>query len=301
MSTTTPYAIGIDVGGTNIKTIAVTVEGELLFQSQQPTSENETAWAERIRRVIGVIERKQRQSAGYIGLAAPGLVAPDGRSIAWMQGRMQSLQHLDWTDFLAAPRIIPVLNDAQAALLGETWKGAAAGCRNVVLLTLGTGVGGGAMVDGHLLRGRIGRAGHLGHISLGPDGPLDIVNTPGSLEDAIGDCTVARRSGGRFTTTAQLVQAYEEGDGPAAEIWLRSIKALAAGIVSLMNVLDPEVVILGGGIVKAGAALLEPLRELVDQFEWTPTESRVRIVSATLGEMAGAWGAAANALHVNES
>jgi glucokinase len=217
-----------------------------------------------------------------------------------MQGRMETLQGLDWTDFLGAPRIIPVLNDAQAALLGETWRGAAAGSRNVVLLTLGTGVGGGALVDGRLLRGRIGRAGHLGHVSLDPDGSPDITGTPGSLEDAIGDCTIAARSAGRYTSTAQLVQDYRQGDPGAVAIWLKSVKALAAGIVSLVNVLDPEVVILGGGIVNAGAALLEPLHGWIDRFEWRPTESRVRIVTATLGEMAGAWGAAANALNVNE-
>jgi glucokinase len=217
-----------------------------------------------------------------------------------MQGRMESLQGLDWTSFLASPRIIPVVNDAQAALLGETWRGAAAGCRNVILLTLGTGVGGAAIVDGHLLRGHIGRAGHLGHTSLDPNGSLDITGTPGSLEDAVGDCTVSKRSGGRFSTTARLVQAYIEGDAAAAEIWLRSVKALAAAVISLANVLDPEVVILGGGIVNAGDALLKPLCEWIDKFEWRPTGSAIRTVTAKLGEMAGAWGAAANALSVNQ-
>ena len=171
---------------------------------------------------------------------------------------------------------------------------------NVILLTLGTGVGGAAMVDGHLLRGRIGRAGHLGHISLDPDGALDIANTPGSLEDAIGDCTVALRSGQRWATTAELVKSYKEGDRHAADVWLKSVKALAAAIASLVNVLDPEVVILGGGIVNAGDALLGPLTEWFDRFEWRPTDCRARIVTAQLGEMAGAWGAAANALHVNK-
>ena len=300
MNASAPYAIGRDVGGTNIKTIAVTADGDLRFQSQQPTAENERAWAERIRDVVRAIERKQGRPAGCVGLAAPGLVGMDARSIAWMQGRMASLQGLDWTRFLAAPRAIPVLNDAHAALLGETWKGAAAGRRNVVLLTLGTGVGGGAIVDGRLLRGHIGRAGHLGHISLDPEGSLDITGTPGSLEDAIGECTLPKRSDGRYTTTTDLVLAYREGDSDAAGIWLRSVKALAAGIISLVNVLDPEVVILGGGIVNAGDALLDPLREWIDKLEWRPTGVGVRIVTASLGEMAGAWGAAANALRVNE-
>lgn len=298
---TRPYAIGIDVGGTNIKTIAVSVAGELLSQSQQPTAENEASWAERIRSEIESVERQQGAAAGYIGLAAPGLAAPDGRSIAWMQGRMESLQGLDWTNFLAASRVIPVLNDAQAALLGETWKGAAAGCRNVILLTLGTGVGGAAIVDGRLLRGHIGRAGHLGHISLDPDANGDITRTPGSLEDAIGDCTVAARTAGRFGSTAELVRAYNEGDAEAAAVWLRSVKALAAGIVSLVNVLDPEIVILGGGIVKSGAALIDPLTDWIERFEWRPTGHGVRIVTASLGEIAGAWGAAANALGIGTS
>jgi glucokinase len=298
--TSTPYAVGIDVGGTNIKTVAVGVDGTLLFQSQQPTSESESAWAERIRGVIAEIEARQGAPAGYVGIAAPGLVAPDGRSIAWMQGRMESLQGLDWTRYLASSRVIPVLNDAQAALLGETWKGAAAGCRNVMLLTLGTGVGGGAIVDGRLLRGRIGRAGHLGHTSLDHEGKPDIAGTPGSLEDAIGDCTVSDRSDGRFQTTSALVEAANRGDELAAAVWGRSVKALAAGIVSLVNVLDPEIVILGGGIVNAGDALLGPLRAWIDQFEWRPTGDRIRLVTAALGEMAGAWGAAANALNVDQ-
>jgi len=276
------------------------MDGMLLSQSQQRTDETEANWAERVRSAIDAVQTERGQPAGYIGLAAPGLVARDGRSIAWMQGRMESLQGLDWTAFLGATRVIPVLNDAHAALMGEAWKGATAGCRNVVMLTLGTGVGGGAIVDGRLLRGAIGRAGHVGHMSLDPDGSPDITGAPGSLEDAIGDCTLPRRSDGQFSSTADLVKAYLEGTSEAADIWLKSVKALAAGIVSLINLYDPEVVILGGGIVNAGPALFEPLQVFVDGFEWRPTGDRVRIVRAQLGEMAGAWGAAANALNVYE-
>ncbi|HLK56868.1 MAG TPA: ROK family protein [Chthonomonadaceae bacterium] len=290
-----PYAIGIDVGGTNIKTVAVTSAGERLFQSQQPTAENETAWAERIREQIAQIEAQQGEPATWIGLAAPGLAAPDGRSIAWMQGRMASVQGLDWTSYLQSSRTIPVLNDAHAALLGEAWLGAAAGCQNVVLLTLGTGVGGGAIVNGHLLRGHIGRAGHLGHISLDAAGSPDIVGAPGSLEDAVGDCTILERSGGRFASTEQLVAAHRAGDAEATALWQRTLQALAAGLVSLINVLDPEVVILGGGMAKADDALFLPLQAYLDRWEWRPTGSRVRLVAATLGEFAGAFGAAVNA------
>jgi glucokinase len=189
-----------------------------------------------------------------------------------------------------------VLNDAQAALVGEAWCGAARGVEHAILLTLGTGVGGAALVDGRILRGRLGRAGHLGHVSLDPSGPLDIVHTPGSLEDAVGDCTVARRTGGRFQDTASLVRAASAGDRDARDAWATSVRNLAAAIASLVNVLDPEVVVIGGGIARAGAALFVPLRREVARFEWRPGGQRVRIVPARLGGRAGAFGAARHAM-----
>jgi glucokinase len=209
-----------------------------------------------------------------------------------MQGRMEAVQGLDWTVHLRASRPVPVLNDAHAALLGEAWQGAAAGCRNVALLTLGTGVGGGVMVEGRLLQGHTGRAGHLGHVCLDTDAPPDLAGTPGSLEDAIGDCTVQARSRGRFTSTRELVAAHLAGDVEATACWLRSIHQLACGLVTVINVVDPEVVILGGGIAKAGPALFEPLERFLDTLEWRPTGERVRILPAALGEYAGAIGAA---------
>ena len=295
------YAIGIDVGGTNIKMVAVSQRGDLLFLAEQRTTDERADWAARIQDQIARIEEEQHGPAKWIGLAAPGLAAANGRSIAWMQGRMDAIQGLDWTDYLGAAQTVPVLNDAHAALLGEAWRGAAAGCLNVALLTLGTGVGGGALVDGHLLRGNIGRAGHLGHICLAPDAAPDITGTPGSLEDAIGDCTIGPRTGGRYASTEDLVQAHLAGDAMATEVWLRAVHRLGCGIVSLINVLDPEIVILGGGIIKAGPALFTPLQEVVDRHEWRPTGSRVRIVPAALGELAGAVGAAYHALQVNDA
>jgi glucokinase len=192
--------------------------------------------------------------------------------------------------------MVPVLNDGHAALLGEAWMGAARGFANVILLTLGTGVGGAAMVDGRLLRGHIGRAGHLGHSSLDPDGPPDCAGTPGSIEVAIGNCTIQERSGGRFHATYDLIAAHLKGDAEASEIWLKSVKALAAAICSFINILDPEAVIVGGGIARAGAALFGPLQRFLERMEWRPGGYRARILPAQLGEMAGAFGAAHNSL-----
>jgi glucokinase len=207
-----------------------------------------------------------------------------------MPGRLQGLENFDWSDYLKNP--VRVLNDAHAALLGEAWLGAVAGKRNVFLLTLGTGVGGAILSDGQLLRGTIGRAGHLGHITLNPTGAPDIVNTPGSLEDAIGDSTVVARSDGKFASTRNLVTAHQNGDDFASRVWLDSVRALAAGISSLINVLDPEVVVLGGGIMAAGDELLVPLRSFLNEMEWRPGGHQVPIVPAILGDYAGALGAA---------
>jgi glucokinase len=287
------YAIGIDLGGTNIKAVTVSEGGDLLDQAEYPTEDDAAvAWAERIREHIERLQAERGSPAEWIGMAAPGLAAPDARCIAWMQGRLDAVQGLDWTEYLGAPRLVPVLNDAHAALLGEVWKGAAAGSRNAMLLTLGTGVGGAVLVDGRLLKGQIGRAGHLGHTCLDTDAPPDLVGTPGSLEDAIGDCMIATRTGGRFTSTQQLVAAHLDGDVEATATWLRSVYQLACGIASLVNVVDPEVVILGGGIARAGKALFEPLARFLDHIEWQPNGHRVRVVPAALGEFAGAIGAA---------
>jgi glucokinase len=208
-----------------------------------------------------------------------------------MRGRLGEVEGLNWGELLGRPRV-PVLNDAQAALVGEAWVGAARGSRNVMLLTLGTGVGGAAIVDGRLLRGHLGRAGHLGHVCLDVAGGPDIANTPGSLEAMIGNYTIGRRSGGRFATTHDLVAAYRAGDADAARVWERSLDALACAVASLVNVLDPEAVIIGGGVAVAGDALFGPLGERLRRVEWSLAGERVRIVPAALGEFAGAIGAA---------
>lgn len=290
------YTIGVDLGGTRFKSVAVTSTGEELTRAIDETDDAGDRWGDRIRARVCAMEREIGAPAAGVGISAPGLAATGGRSIAWMQGRLQSLQGLDWTDFMRRGTPVPVLNDAHAALLGESWRGAAAGIRNVVLLTLGTGVGGGAMVNGHLLAGSLGRGGHFGHISLDPDGCPDIVGTPGSLEDAIGDCTVASRSGGRFTSTERLVAACRAGDEEARRVWLRSVQHLACGLASLINILDPEVIVIAGGLVRAGDELFGPLRRFLEQYEWRPFGTGVPVVPAVLEEFAGAFGAARHAL-----
>jgi glucokinase len=291
------YSIGVDLGGTNIKIVVITDDGDVLEYLTCDTADAEGSWARTIKQNIEQIQKHRGQSPCHIGLAAPGLAAKDGRSIAYMQGRLEGLQGFVWQDFLQPDARVVVLNDAHAALLGEVWRGAAKGYRNVILLTLGTGVGGAVLVEGQLIKGQIGRAGHLGHVTVNSDGDLDIVNTPGSLEQMIGNYNVSARSGGRFTSTRLLVEAHLHGDCEATRIWLRSIMHLAAAISSFINAFDPEIVIIGGGIAQAGPALFDPLRKELDRFEWRPLGHTVQVIPATLGEKAGAIGAAYYGIH----
>jgi len=291
-------AIGIDLGGTQIKGLVVTSAGRVLAEIATPTEgSHPTRWRKNVGNAVAVLQ-KQAAGADYvIGVAAPGLPSRDGRSIAYMPGRLPGLESLVWKDLLKSPSPVPVLNDAQAALLGELWIGAARGYRDALLLTIGTGVGGAAVVNGALLKGHIGRAGHFGHVSLDPNGSPDVTNCPGSLEDAIGDCTVKIRTGGRFESTQALVTAARAGDAKAKQVWLASVQALGAAIASLVNVLDPEVVVIGGGIAKAKGFLFRPLARFLSRYEWRPGGHKVRIVPAALDDRAGAFGAAWNALN----
>lgn len=286
------YAIGIDLGGSSVKAVAATLDGKTLSQYNEPFDANRPMkFAETIRELKKRIESERGRPAECIGVSAPGLAAKDERAIAFMPGRLEGLVGLVWADYLGATFPLPVLNDAHAALLGEVWQGAAKGCDNVIMLTLGTGVGGAAMVDGKLLRGHTGKAGHLGHATVNMDGPRDICNMTGSLEVAIGNCTIRERSDGRYDSTHDLIAAHLKGDAEATRVWLASVKSLACAIGVFTNLFDPELAVIGGGIARAGKSLFEPLERMVREFEWK-TGPGIKLLPARLGEFSGAFGAA---------
>ena len=288
------FILGIDLGGTHVKGLVVDEWGRVHAEDTRPTEDGAAgAWRDNVRRVVAGLQGRFPTIA-VAGLCAPGLASRDEKMIVSMPGRLRGLEGLDWSGELGLPTV--VLNDAHAALLGEVWLGAARGGTNVLMITLGTGVGGAAMVDGRLLRGHLGRAGHVGHLSLDPAGELDIVRTPGSLEDAMGDCTVGRRSGGRFATTRELVAAVIAGDEAARAVWERSTGALGAALAGLINVLDPQMIVLGGGIAAAGEVLFRPLAVALDRMEWRIGATGVALVPAKLGAQAGAFGAVYRAL-----
>jgi glucokinase len=289
------WLAGIDVGGTNVKAVAVAADGAVLQRATSATADGVATpdqWIAAARDAIECFCGSCGSAPVAAGVAAPGLAATDGRSIAHLPGKLQGLTGIDWTNALGQPRVVPVLNDAHAALLGEAWIGAARSRRHVVMLTLGTGIGGAVLSDGRLLRGAIGRAGHIGHMSLDPEGPVSITGMPGAIEVLAGDYTVSSRTGGRFQDTSALVAAHRAGDAEASRVWLKSIRALGCAIGSCINLFDPELVVVGGGIVHAGDALFDPLARELDRVEWRPGGHRVELVAATLGEWAGAIGAA---------
>jgi glucokinase len=289
------YWIGIDLGGTNIKAVGVSGEGKTLFQNSRPTRDGvwegeRPAFAVAVRDLIRETEAAHGPASG-IGLCAPGLASPDGRMIYFLQ-RMPGLAGLDWTDFLQRDRQVMVLNDAHAALLGEVWLGAGKGKRDVAMVTLGTGVGGAIMAGGKLLRGHVGRAGHLGFLSVDSRGPKCALNMPAPLENSISEISLKQRGNGQYPSTRDLVQASDAGDAKAKEIWESGVWDLAVSLSATINAVDPELIIVGGGIAKAGASLFGLLERYMDEVEWRPDGYRVTLVPALLDDAAGAYGSA---------
>jgi glucokinase len=291
-------AIGIDLGGTNVKGILINESGDILNQHYIPTNDDERKWRENILAMVNFLTNATDNSIEVIGIACPGLANDDNKYIAHLPNRLMGLQDFLWEDYLAKKTF--VINDAHAALIAEAKFGAAKGYKNVVLLTLGTGVGGGILINGELYQGLNQMAGHFGHISINTnDDELSILGMPGSLEYAIGNYSVNRRTKGRYSSTHELLNAYLQNDAFATWLWLDTVRKLAIVLASFSNSLSPEVIILAGGITKAEEALFNPLQEFMDVFEFRPNGKKTLIKQATFSDFSGAIGAAAFALSKN--
>jgi glucokinase len=163
----------------------------------------------------------------------------------------------------------------------------------MLMLTLGTGVGGGIIIDGQLYQGHLQRAGHVGHLTIDHSAAPTMTNIPGSLEQAFGNFSVLERTHGRYDGTDSLVTAYRNGDRLATYWWLSSVQKLATALASLNNILAPEVIVLGGGITTgASDALMQPLAEFMALYEWRPGGGQVMVSETKHGNYAGAIGAA---------
>jgi glucokinase len=317
------YIVGVDLGGTNIVAGAMTADGSRhLAMRSIPTNAfvGDEGVAERIVNLVeGVILDSMEQTDCArrdfigIGVGAPG---PLDRE----RGIVLVAPNLGWKDFPLAPRIQSRLNlpttldnDANCATFGEWWQGAARGGRNVVGLTIGTGIGGGLILNGALYHGSSDMAGEIGHTTIDLNGRHCKCGNYGCLEAYASAPAIATRARevlvreegkssmpemvkGKFEDiTAQIVyDAAASGDPIANEIVRDTARYLGAGVANLLNIFNPDIVVIAGGVTAAGDALFEPLGAEVRRRAFTPAVQAVRIVPGELPGTAGVVGAVAS-------
>ncbi|MEE9437722.1 MAG: ROK family protein [Saprospiraceae bacterium] len=288
--------LGVDLGGTNIKYVVQNEQGEILEQNSlltEDTIANPNKWKLNIINLIDRVANKyapENKDQLVCGLSSPGLVGNDNLMIVNMPERLTGLENYNWSAELK--REIFVINDAHSACLAEYETFYKSVTQNLLMLTLGTGVGGAAVAEGKIYQGTIQRAGHFGHITVDHMGQSTMTNMVGSLEYAIGNFSVKERTNNKFETTKDLVAAYNNNDPLASYWWLSSVQKLAVGISSLINAFSPEIIVIGGGIAEANDALFEPLKEFLSLYEWRPSGHQVKINKAKHANYAGAIGAA---------
>jgi glucokinase len=188
-------------------------------------------------------------------------------------------------------------NDATAAAAGEHRWGAGAGASNMVYLTISTGVGGGVVIDGSLYRGASGNGGELGHVTIDWNGrPCRGCGRRGCLEAYVSGTSIAERAveaGLPFSTAAEVSEAARAGDPGAVALWDETVEALACGLTSIVNLFEPELVVLGGGVTRSRELLLDPVRAAVRAGAMRPAGDAVDVVLSPFGDRVGVVGAAA--------
>jgi len=269
-------AIGVDIGGTEIKAAVVDVRGNLLERHHAPSPRTTSSLREFVHEVI-----KCAQSPVLgIGVGCKGIIDVSSTRVKSLPGDLHFLEGQLLSEAIGAGQV-PVCadNDARVALIGEVLWGAARGCRNVVMLTLGTGVGGAVMVDGVVLHGTNGAAGHLGHTPIDPRGGLCICGSYGCLETYFSSraieseyfahmhraapATLSVGSGGEMPNAEDIFLAAADGDECARYVVDRALDYLAAALVGFLHTFDPDLLVLGGNIAAAGQQLTAPIQEKV--------------------------------------
>lgn len=304
---------GLDIGGTRLKAGLVDADGAVVRSEAIPTPATLDAFRGAVAQLL------ERVTAGQtvrgVGIGCKGIIRPADTVVETLPGTMDYLEGQTLADFVNGIRPVHADNDARAALAGEVMFGAAKGKRDVVMLTLGTGVGGGVVQNGQLLRGHAGVAGHLGHLIVDPDGPYCICGSRGCLETFFSSKAIeseaisAVRRGvdsllrQRFQndaaaiTCADVFACAEQGDLIARSIRDRAMKYLGGAIAGLVHAFDPEVVILGGQIAAAGDVLFAPVRADVEQRTRRLLRRVVPIVPAKVGDQSSVVGAASLVLY----
>jgi glucokinase len=316
------YIIGLDLGGTKISAGALSVDGSQTFGVRSVATQSELGAEGVVDRIVEVIEGvildtvnetgATRKDFLGIGIGAPG---PLDRQ----NGIVVVAPNLGWRDFPLRDRIkdrldLPATldNDANCATVGEWWLGAARGGRNVVGITIGTGIGGGLILNGELYHGSSDVAGEIGHTTIDVNGRLCKCGNYGCLEAYASGPAIATRAREALVRedtasmlpsmvdqqldriTAEVVyDAAKKGDGLANEIVRDTARYLGAGIATLLNLINPDVVVVAGGVTRAGEALFGPLRTETRRRAFKPAVTAARIVPAELPGTAGVVGAVA--------
>jgi glucokinase len=311
---TGPQAIGLDIGGTKIAGGVVTGGGVVLERTRVPTPPADGAAT--LAAMVAVVDQLRARHPGVdaVGVGAAGMVE-------WPRGRLRWAPHnayrrLELRRLLHERTGLPTVvdNDARAAAWAEARFGAGAGTDDLVLVAVGTGIGGGLVLDGAVYRGAAGLGGEVGHMIVAPDGdPCDCGNR-GCLEamasgSALGraaraaaardpDGRLATLAGGPQRVTGEIVfQAAKEGDQAAIALFERTGYWLGVGIASLITIFDPDVVVVGGGLAATGDLLLAPARASMERYVFGRAHRELPPVApARLGADAGLVGAATLAL-----
>ncbi len=308
------FAIGVDLGGTNLRASAVAVDGEVLEDFQIPT-ESQTGPEQIVDRIVeGIVEVAEGHSGDEligVGIGVPGLIRLETGVIAkapnlpgWEEFPLQST--------LESRLKLPVLleNDANAAALGEVWLGAGSDVDDLVLLTLGTGIGGGIISDGKVLHGYLGMAGEVGHITVDPHSPRvcgcgnnGCIETESAAGAIVQMATEAARSGASPALAAVLekkgklnpllcARAAEAGDRAAREVFEHMGWGLGIGIAGLINTFNFPLYLLAGGILASWDLFAPAMMAEIERRSITYRSSQTRIEKARLGNKAGIYGAA---------
>ena len=311
------YILGIDIGGTSFTVGAVLEDGTRVVAMQNAPTIPESGADIVLDRIIGLSRavmddtRKVDAGATFIGVGA-GAPGP----LDTQRGVVLLTPNLGWVDFPLAERLhqglgLPVVidNDANCAVLGEWWMGAARGTQHAIGFTIGTGIGGGIILNGRLYHGASDCAGEIGHTTIDSNGRRCACGNYGCLEAYASGPAIARRAvealeagaesrlpslvDGDFTkVTAQLVyEAAEAGDELAREVVHDTAHFLGAGVANLLNLFNPEVVVICGGVRRAGDLLFAPLRREVARRAFKPAVAAARILPSEL-ETPGVQGAA---------
>jgi len=309
------YIIGIDLGGTFIKAGAVSKDGEILFETSLPSQAevNPQAVVRQIGKAVGIIEEKfQSDKLLGVGIGSPGMVDLDG-------GTVKNPPNLaNWIVFRLGDEVVKLINepvkvenDANAAAVGELKFGAGKGMKNFIMITLGTGVGGGIIADGKVFRGAEGGAGEIGHTTIDYNGPLCGCGNHGCIEAYVGQKHLSRHVAEQLKSHPEslinklikgdmeklepkiISDAANQGDPFALQIWKEAGFHVGIGLVSAMNVLDITTFIIGGGVAKAGKPLFDSIQETIVAHAFSTVKPRVRVLCAKLENSAGVLGAAA--------